>query len=203
MSSEVEDVFQAVLGQALEISVRWKLYRQLFDSGPENINLLNESGSFVFGLLQRLIIYDVVLSLARLTDPTKSGAGGKRHENASIENLILKAKPALSSTASSEVEVLRAKLSSFTRDIRIQRDKVLAHTDLKHALKAEKLPDIAYDDIEGAAITLQRLITILGSAIGHQIQSFDVSFTFGTDGKKLLSVLRRGQTAQESTFGSS
>jgi hypothetical protein len=193
---DLEQVFRAVFDQALEISLRWKLFRQLFDSGEENIALLNKSGSFVFGLLQRLIFYDIVLSLARLTDPAKSF---RRYENASIENLFLKASCRLTPDATMEVKSLREKLNSHTFEIRKYRDKALAHADLNHAARVEALPGIAYDDIEAAMLIVQKIVTILGVPAGHRIQHFDVIFPFGTDGKKLLKVLRLGQaTASQS-----
>lgn len=190
--SELESVFEAVLDQVLEISARWKLYLQLFDSGKDNLDMLNASGSYVFGIFQRLLIYDVVLAIARLTDPVSST--GKR--NASLRSLYATTKEQLSGTTIEEVETLLSALDSHAKEIRLHRNKALAHADLKHV---ETLPGIAYDNVEAAIAGTQRLTTILGAAVGHQIQHFDVTFRFGTDGRKLLQLLRLGHSiAQDS-----
>jgi len=186
-----EAVFQAVYNQVIEISTNWKLYLQLFDSGKDNIDLLNASGSFVFGLLQRLILYDIALAIARLTDPEASRVGKYQNENASLRNLVSKVRAELTDSELQEVEELLGQLDVCVGKIRIHRNKLQAHADLKTSVQG--LPSIAYDDLESAMATIHKLVIVTGRAVGHTILHFDMSFTYGTDGRKLLEMLRIAQ----------
>ncbi|MBM3551120.1 MAG: hypothetical protein FJX45_05000 [Alphaproteobacteria bacterium] len=191
MNPKLEDIFQAVFNQVIEISTHWKLYLQLFDSGTDNVDLLNASGSFVFGLLQRLMLYDITLAVARLTDPEASGQGKHRNENASLKNLVSKVRKELAESDSQEIEKLLEQLDARVEKIRLHRNKLQAHADLKTSVQG--LPGIAYDDLESAMAIIHKLVTIAGRAAGHNILHFDVSFTYGTDGRKLLETLRIAQ----------
>ncbi len=75
-----EKILESIENEFIQINYRWKIFCQLYDS-EENVALLNKSGSNVFELLQKLIIYDVISSLCTLPDPAKSA--GK--DNASIK----------------------------------------------------------------------------------------------------------------------
>jgi len=55
MSAIVEPIFECVNQHVVQLTYRWKIYCQLFDSGPENIALLNASGGNVFLLFQSLV----------------------------------------------------------------------------------------------------------------------------------------------------
>lgn len=193
--SRSEHIFQAVFDQVIEISLRWKLYLQLFDSGTDNVDLLNASGSLVFGLLQRLMLYDIALAIARLTDPEASGQGKYRNENASLRSLISQVRADFTDSDSEEVEKLLGRLDMCVKQIRLHRNKAQAHADLQ--LSVQGLPGIAYDDLESAITTIQELMIITGRAAGHNIFHFDVIFPYGTDGRKLLETLRVAQRAQK------
>jgi hypothetical protein len=49
MSPSLDDVFGAVNQQVTQLSHRWNIFRQLFDSGPESIELLTQLQHRVFG----------------------------------------------------------------------------------------------------------------------------------------------------------
>ena len=78
------ELLGAIEREFTQLGYRWAMFLQLFDSGQDNVDLLNKSGSNVFELLQKLIIDDVMMSLCRLTDPPKSMG----YENASLEHLV-------------------------------------------------------------------------------------------------------------------
>ena len=75
-----EQLLESLENDYIQLRYRWEIFLQLYDSGEENIALLNSSGSNVFQLFQKLIIDDTMLSLCRLSDPERSA--GK--ENASV-----------------------------------------------------------------------------------------------------------------------
>jgi hypothetical protein len=135
-----ETAFEAIDNSIQQVFTRWKVYAQLFDSGEENVALLNSSGSYVFFLLQRLLLDDTILALSRLTDPPAS-AGRK---NASIRYLVQAAVPTLAREVAADVNASLAELESHVANARVHRNKAVAHADLQHSLGKASLPDISY-----------------------------------------------------------
>jgi len=187
-NSDLENVLKAVNDQVILLSYRWKIFCQLFDSGQDNIDVLNKSGSNVFELFQRLALDDVMISLSKLTDP--EGVGDK--ENASVRNLLAKASAHLKLESNAEIEALMAKLDGHVENLRKHRHKVLAHADLRHALTACALPAVTYDDLENAMATLQSIISKIASEVYGWTTHYSPTIPYGCGGDTLLAVLTRG-----------
>lgn len=179
------ELLDAIEREFTQLGYRWAMFRQLFDSGQDNIDLLNKSGSNVFQLLQKLIIDDVMMSLCRLTDPPTSAGS----ENASLKNLVGKLREELSLESTKKIDAKLFELSEHLEKVKVLRNKALSHTDLTHALNTELLPRPTYDELEGA---MDAATSILDEITG---KVFDCSIVyiphipFGRDGNKLLSVL--------------
>ena len=62
---------------------RWIIYRQLFGTSKERVELLNESAGTFFNVLQDVLLHDVQLSLSKLGDPADTGS----RENMTLEAL--------------------------------------------------------------------------------------------------------------------
>lgn len=190
MPAALESVFECVNNSVIQISFRWKIYCQLFDSGSDNMTLLNASGAEVFKLFQRLALDDVMLALSRLTDPAYSGRN-KSHENASIDHLIQKAATSLDQNTLDQLHRSFEHLENHVRDALIHRDKALAHSDLHHSLQPDALPRVLYDDLEGAMKECRYLMSTLGRSLFARTCSYEVIIPFGRSGSDLLSLLRR------------
>jgi hypothetical protein len=106
-----EVTFAAIDRSVQQVFARWEIYTQLFDSGEANVALLNASGSYVFFLLQRLLLDDTILALSRLTDPPATG----KKENASIKHLVALVQPSLTSPDASAVDTSLASLEQHVR----------------------------------------------------------------------------------------
>lgn len=183
---DLEDILTAVNNQVVQLSYRWKIFCQLFDSGPDNIELLNKSGSNVFGLFQRLALDDAIISLSRLTDRARSFG----NENASVRTLLQKAKNRLKQDTITEVEDLINELDNYVRDLRKYRNKALAHADLGHALNATALPPVTYDQLENAMKTVQAIVTKVGSEACRSTTHYDPIIPYGRGGDSLLEILK-------------
>lgn len=187
---DLENLLNAVNKQVIQLSYRWKIFCQLFDSGQDNIELLNKSGSNVFELFQRLVLDDAMISLSRLTDLGKS----KSSENTSVRNLLEKARSHLESSTVTEVEAQITKLDNYVLNIRKHRNKVLAHSDLKHALNAAALPSVTYDELESAMRTLQSIVNKIAYETCRRTTHYDPIIPYGCGGDSLLEVLKRGRS---------
>lgn len=193
VNPDLENVLKAVFDQVVQLRVRWKIYCQLFDSGPANIELLNKSGSLVFSLFQKLILDDVIMSLSRLTDPKESCG----NENASILNLVEKAKECLSETACAGVKDSIKELDKHVLKFRKHRHKRLAHADLNHKLDKSALASINHDELEKAMKTLQEIFTKVATEAGSwkiYNPDYNVIIANGCGGDSLLKVLKRGHS---------
>lgn len=186
-----EATFEAIDKSVQQVFVRWKIYGQLFDSGEENVEILNSSGSYVFFLLQRLLLDDMILALSRLSDPPATAG----RENASIRYLVQVA-PTLSPKVAPEVNVSLVEFETHVANVRIHRNKAVAHADLQHAVGKAPLPDISYSELEGAMNALTNLMLRLGSPAIHRVGGYEPIIAFGTDGNTLLAKLRKASAAE-------
>ncbi len=185
MSLSLEDVFEAVSKEMYQLTHRWNVNLQLFDSGDDNLKLLNNSGSAVFNLLQKLLIQDAILTISRLTDP--SGAGDR--ENASIENLLVRAKGTLTPIEYEKYEERREHIYTRVQDLVRHRNKAIAHSDLQHALNKKELPPLFYDDIESAMKELCTFMSDIARALFARSIKYNVIIPFGHGGDALLRIL--------------
>ena len=181
-----ESVFEAVDGQVRQVHARYEIYNQLFNSGDKNIDLLNASGSFVFHVFQRLLLDDMLLTLSRLTD--LQGKTGQ--ENASIKYLVAIAGPHLSAESTDAATAALSRLDMHVSNIRVHRNKAIAHLDLAHTIGAATLPDIGFSEIEGAIQVLTEIMIRLGNSNVRRDGGYGPIMAFGTDGNLLLARLR-------------
>ena len=185
MKSEHQPLLNAIEGEFIQLRYRWALFCQLFDSGQDNVDLLNKSGSNVFQLLQKLIIDDAMMTLCRLSDPEKSMG----HENASIRNLFKKLKDNLSGETARKIDAKLLELDAHMKNISTLRNKAISHKDLNHALAVELLPRPAYDELEKSIETVKSILNALTSELLNYTGNYVVVMPVGRDGNKLLHVL--------------
>ena len=185
--NEHRELLSAIEREFIQLRYRWAILGQLFDSGQDNVDLLNKSGSNVFQLFQKLIIDDVMMSLCRLSDPPKSMG----HENASLRNLISKLEQELPSTSREKIDAKLTELTEHLGEITILRNKALSHTDMTHALNTEMLPRPTYDEIDGAIDSVENILNEITGRVFDYSGAYLPTLPFGHDGNKLLGVLAK------------
>lgn len=196
-----DQLFESIDKRVAQLAYRWKLYGELFDSGQDNIDLLNASSASIFGLLQELMLDDVILTLCQLTDPAASG-GGKDKENASIKQLVKVSRSMTDPTIAAEIDASVERLDKLVEKLKIHRSKVIVHTDLQHSLNAKTLPLIAYDELEGAMEECYNLMGKLGTKSMYRVGGYNnPNIKFGEGGLNLLNVLRSAHAQNERIAG--
>lgn len=187
MDQEIQSLFCRIHGEVIQLFYRWKIFRQLFGSGEDNLNLLNKSGSNVFALLQRLTEDNVLLTLCRLTDPERTGS----YENLSVRNFLGRIEAVLNVTVRQDLQRKLTRLEAATEKLRIHRSKRIAHLDLSHALKPELLPPLLYGDLQDALRTLESIMKDLHLIVLNADTSYkEPAIAYGCDGEYLLRFLR-------------
>ena len=84
MGPELGAVYNALDRDVAWLHAKWNQYRQLYARSPERIALLNQVAGHFFGVVQDTLFEDVLLHLARLTDPAKSVG----NENLTLKRLV-------------------------------------------------------------------------------------------------------------------
>lgn len=187
MDAELRVLFHRLHEEVVYLFYRWKIFRQLFGSGKENLSLLNRSGSNVFSLLQRLQEEDVFLTLCRLADPERTGS----IENLSIENILGKAGTRMSTKVQRDLRAKIKNLKAATEKVRVHRSKRIAHLDLVFAVKPELLPAVYYGELEDALNALESVMRSLHVELLNADTSYrEPAIAYGCDGEYLLHCLR-------------
>jgi len=186
MEPEVRKFFWSLHQEVLYLFYRWKIFRQLFASGKENLELLNKSGSNVFALLQCLIEDNIILTLCRLTDPEKTGS----NENLSIRNFLGRIDAGVNADVMGDLHSKLANLQTATEKLRIHRSKRIAHLDLSHTFTPELLPILQYSDLQDVLKLLESLMREIHLVIFNADTSYmEPAVAYGCDGEHLFRVL--------------
>jgi hypothetical protein len=177
------ELLDSIEGQFIQLNFRWQVFLQLYDVGEESINLLNNSGSNVFALFQKLLIDDTMSALCRLTDSANFG----KSKNASIQQLLENQSTELKEDLRSELQVIFSEIKKHMENIRLLRNKAMSHSNLEHSLGIELLPRVTYNYIENSIAEITKLLNKLTG--NHS--NYTPHIPYGTDGNKLLSVLAK------------
>jgi AbiU2 len=112
------------------LHLKWKLFRALYGTSRERIDLLNRTAPAFFAYLDQIMFHDVVLAITRLTDPPGTG----KRKNACLARLIMLLAPHV---GAAELAGWRSELSllnAAVQPLREARNRYLAHDDLPSAL---------------------------------------------------------------------
>jgi hypothetical protein len=191
MGEEIGIVYSALWQEVAWIHKKWEQYFELFGTSPERIDLLNKAAPSMFRTVQDTLWEDVLLHLARLTDPPRSM--GKA--NLSVRYL---ATLVASSPIGGRVDTLASAALAACEFARDWRNRRLAHRDLDLALgqSVQPLADASRASVKAA---LNALDEMLNSVSGHYLDSTTM-FDLGPSSKdavSLLYLLRDGLAAHE------
>lgn len=145
------------------LHAKWKQYRILFAESPERIELLNQVAGFFFRVIQDVLWEDVVLHIARLTDPPRSNGKNNltlfRLEGAVPQHAL-----------SVEVATLVQRARLAAEFARVWRNRRLAHRDLSLVIGNDvtPLPGISRAEVENA---LDGIRAVLNKIESHFFQS--------------------------------
>jgi len=145
LGPDLGSLYDALCDEVTWLHAKWNQYRILFAESPGRIELLNSVAGFFFHVIQVVLWEDVVLHIARLTDPPQSA--GK--DNLTLLRLADTVKePALSLELRNLAEQAKA-AADFARD---WRNRHLSHRDLALAVddRVTPLPGISREKIDRA-----------------------------------------------------
>jgi hypothetical protein len=186
MGAEIGAVYSALWQEVAGIHKKWAQYVELFGTSPARIDLLNQAAPSMFRTVQDTLWEDVLLHLARLTDPPKSM--GKANLSLRQLAVLVAGLPIGRNVESLANAALGA--CEFARD---WRNRKLAHRDLELAM-GQSVQTLAPASRAAVKIALAALTEMLNAVSLHYFDSTTM-FDRGPgreDAASLLYLLRDG-----------
>jgi hypothetical protein len=200
MPPGVGPVFRILWQEAQNIHFAWMVFRQLFGTSPDRIELLNRFGGLAFGLYQRVLNRDLILAIFRLLDPATQRGG--RDENLSLERLVNEV-AADSPSCAAKLTPLLAEIRRLMDPHADLRNKVIAHNDLHttptryDGTSTVLLP--SRETVEGVLERMRKMMNIVQANYGEgESVYFNASMPELGDGETLVRRLTQLENRVES-----
>jgi hypothetical protein len=188
LPDEIRDAFMQICQEMGNLSVKWRLYLDLF--GEEDTrSLLHDAAYSAFNAIEESIRIDVTMTICRLADPEKSMG----RENLSFARI------AAFFSQDAQLQKLVDDFNAACKLIVIRRNKLVAHNDFntKLAPQSNLVPGVARPDVENiimlAALALNHVVRV---HTGGEIRFDPPRFL---DGRDLVFWLRKGWEARRQT----
>ena len=130
------------------------------------------------------MLNDIILCIARLTDPFKSSG----RENLSFDSILAEIDD---SSVRIEASEIISKIKTKTKAIRVWRNKKLAHNDLKKAVGGNPLPPIYIIELSEMLKLTSQIVNIIYKRFQDTEVRHDLCVTSG-DGDSLMFYLEYG-----------
>jgi hypothetical protein len=161
MGDELGAVFYKIYNQVIFLHKQWYNYLELFGVDEKRIHVLNESASFFFFIVQKGLFENIIMSIARLTDPEKTG----RYKNLSILTLPgLIQDEELKKEVALQIDWILLNAVAFAREWRMKK---FAHSDYDISLGKATLQEEASK--QNIKLALESIRNLLNSITFHYL----------------------------------
>ena len=187
-------IYKELEDDLCQTEFRWQVFRQLYATNKERIDLMESVACGFFREVESLLIDGVFLHICRMTDPSSQG----KHENLVLEQIVNGLDAATHGPLIAKMQMGLADIKTKTAAIHVHRNKRIAHFDKPTMLGPPDavLPGVSLNAIE-AALT----------AIGDFLNLFRMEFFGDTmyrkkvlshdDGDSLVHFLKYGVAFDE------
>jgi len=156
LGTDLGAIYDALYNEVLWLHTKWGQYCILYAHSEARVELLNSVSGFFFSMIQDLMWQDIMLHLARLTDPKQSMS----KDNLSLDRLKDEFEEGeFASRIGELVEDAKSKVDSVRR----WRNRYLAHSDLQLAcgVSAQPLPGVSRRSIEEALAAVRGILNAI------------------------------------------
>jgi hypothetical protein len=193
MGPELGRLHNRLWNECVYLYVKWADFEILFGSKPERIELLNSAAPSFFWMLRDVMWENVILHIARLTDPHTSRS---KKQNLTVNRLPLLVDPAVKP----QIEELLAVVAEKCEFARDWRNRNIAHSDLVLALKessAKPLEPASRASVKAALAAIAAVLNAVESSYtGNGPVAYERS-AFSLGAQALLYVLRDGLQSRD------
>jgi len=165
ISQEGIAIKETIGNEVSTIAVKFNQFSQLYLDGPETLALLSKSAALFFEFIGESLIRDIIMSIARLSDPAQTM--GK--DNLTFARLSNELTGDCKKEYDTELESLKNRMSA----IKQWRNKHLAHNSLDHSLNKITLPNIDYDNLTECVKSSVTLLNIVNAHTGATYTMYD------------------------------
>jgi hypothetical protein len=189
MGAPLGELFHALWQEVVALHFKWAEYVELFGTNSSRIELLNKAAPQFFRIVQDSLLEDVILHIARLTDPP---------ESVHKANLTILRLPSLVDDANTAKSIsclidAAVQASEFCRDWRNRR---IAHRDLKLAIKADiPLKPASRKKVREALSSIAEVLNVVTQHYTRSTTAFDIGGDSG-GAVSLLYVIEDGLKTQ-------
>lgn len=133
MGQDLGAILYSLYNEILWIKFKWIEYVELYGTSQERINVMNRSAPWLFFIVQRTLFDDILLGLAKITDPP--GVGNKETVS------VLAISQFINDTdLKKKVSKCIKEIKTNTEFCRDWRNRKIAHKDRKLALGDKTAP---------------------------------------------------------------
>jgi hypothetical protein len=180
MGDPLGKLFYALWQELAWLYEKWEEYLVLYGKKPSRIDLLNKAAPLLFRIIQDVLWEDIVLHIARLTDPPQS-AGKANLTIRRIPNLLDDTHIAQALRKLIEIAI---QSSEFCRD---WRNRHIAHRDLNLVLEKDVVP-LKPANRKKIKDALDSIAAVLNAVSGHYEDS-ETMFDIGEGSGGAVSLL--------------
>lgn len=190
----IRELWSGLKSEVIWVHGRWIMYRQLYGTSAQRVDVLNRSASTFFNVLQKVLLQDVQLSLSKLGDPAGSGS----RTNMTLDALIKALEDLKETEVVSKAKPLVEAYDAACEKLRCRRNKSIAHFDLKTMLasKVTPLTGPSRAEIEGALRALREAMNCIELRYIDSQTAYE-HFIMSHDGDHLISTLMQGLRYRE------
>jgi hypothetical protein len=167
------------------------MYRQLFGTSEERVELLNRRAPAYFGIAQATLFDDVLSGIARITD--KTVVCGK--DNLVLRQLIEELDPVTHATVIAALQAKQSVVGAAVGPITTIRHKRLSHRDMQFALNptAHPLPPMDRQKVEDALGAIADFMNTFQKLFGEDPYQYAETVTGLGNGDALIRHLQRAE----------
>lgn len=182
LGSDLGGLFFSLYNEITWLTIKWNEFKELFADKESRVEIMNESAPFFFMTIQKVLSENIMLGIARLTDPPKTG----RRKNITLK-AFLDFIQEESTRKQFQIHLDQVDLdASFARD---WRNRWIAHMD--HELATDpKIKPLEPASKEKLRIAIESIHEIYNKA-EEAFLNTTTSFKFLSTHKGALSLLIR------------
>lgn len=128
----VQEIWATLSSDVVWLHGRWIIYRQLFGTSKERVDLFNETAGTVAVIFQDVLLRDVQITISKLGDHAKS----RQNDNLTLRRLQMELRNAGEADVADQLEPLLDAFETASKTVRTRRNKWIAHSDLDTLLAA-------------------------------------------------------------------
>jgi hypothetical protein len=160
-TQELKDAFLAFRQQCIWTRICYNIYANLYEAGPETLDLLKRKAVAFFSDLNIILIEYCWIQISKHLDPKKTM--GK--ENLTVK--FIDSELSKQNLLTPEIEHLSSQLNSYCPLIKDARNKILSHSDLETALQNKILGAHTEKEVAMFFENLQQYCDAVGNAVGE------------------------------------